>query len=49
MESAGLMDGMEARLATDPDLARRYRTADEGYLAWREEIEGRSASGMPVR
>jgi hypothetical protein len=55
LESAGLMKEMEARLATDPDLAKRYRAAHEDYLARREEIEhvteieGTSAGGMPGR
>ncbi|BCB81543.1 DUF501 domain-containing protein [Phytohabitans flavus] len=55
LESAGLMKDMEARLATDPDLAKRYRAAHEDYLTRREaiehvpEIEGTSAGGMPGR
>jgi uncharacterized protein len=55
LESAGLMKEMEARLATDPDLAKRYQAAHEDYLARREaiehvpEIEGTSAGGMPGR
>ncbi|GAA4436405.1 DUF501 domain-containing protein [Phytohabitans houttuyneae] len=55
LESAGLMKEMEARLATDPDLAKRYLAAHEDYLARREEIEhvpeieGTSAGGMPGR
>jgi hypothetical protein len=55
LESAGLMKEMEARLATDPDLAKRYRAAHEDYLARRAEIghvpeiEGTSAGGMPGR
>ena len=55
LESAGLMKEMEARLATDPDLAKRYRAAHEDYLTRREaiehvpEIEGTSAGGMPGR
>ncbi|BCB86933.1 hypothetical protein Psuf_042460 [Phytohabitans suffuscus] len=55
LESAGLMKDMEARLAADPDLAKRYREAHEDYLTRREaighvpEIEGTSAGGMPGR
>lgn len=55
LESAGLMRQMSARLATDPDLAGRYREAHERYLARREaigrvdEIAGVSAGGMPTR
>jgi hypothetical protein len=55
LESAGVMKEMAARLATDPDLAARYRAAHEDYLARREaiervpEIEGVSAGGMPGR
>jgi uncharacterized protein len=55
LESAGLMKEMNARLATDPDLAAAYRRAHEAYLADREsvgrvpEIEGVSAGGMPNR
>ena len=55
LESSGLMRDMEARLASDPDLARQYRAAHEAYLARREEvghvdeIDGISAGGMPTR
>ena len=55
LESAGLMKEMNARLATDPDLAVRYRKAHEDYLARRAalgevpEIAGVSAGGMPTR
>jgi hypothetical protein len=55
LESAGLMKDMQDRLATDPELAARYRTAHEAYLARREAIEdvpeiaGISAGGMPDR
>jgi hypothetical protein len=55
LESAGLMREMSARLATDPELAARYRQAHERYLARREAIEsvpeiaGVSAGGMPTR
>jgi hypothetical protein len=55
LESAGLMREMNARLASDPDLAERYRQAHERYLARREAIEpveeiaGVSAGGMPTR
>jgi hypothetical protein len=55
LESAGLMREMSARLATDPQLAGRYREAHERYLAQRAtiaevaEIAGVSAGGMPTR
>ncbi|SCE80974.1 hypothetical protein GA0070618_1091 [Micromonospora echinospora] len=55
LESAGLMKEMAERLATDPELAARYRAAHEDYLARREaigqvpEIAGISAGGMPGR
>lgn len=55
LESAGVMRGMSARLAEDPELAERYRAAHEDYLGRREavgqvpEIAGVSAGGMPVR
>jgi hypothetical protein len=55
LESAGLMREMNARLATEPELARAYQAAHERYLARREEIEavpeiaGVSAGGMPTR
>lgn len=55
LESAGLMREMAERLATDPELADRYRAAHEDYLRRREaiervpEIEGISAGGMPGR
>jgi hypothetical protein len=49
------MREMSARLATDPQLAERYREAHERYLAQRAtiaevaEIAGVSAGGMPTR
>src|SRR3982750_4816485 len=55
LESAGAMRDMSARLAADPELARRYQLAHERYLARRAtiavvpEIEGVSAGGMPSR
>jgi uncharacterized protein len=55
LESAGLMREMSARLAEDPELARRYTWAHEDYLARRQalaevpEIAGVSAGGMPGR
>ncbi|WBB56526.1 DUF501 domain-containing protein [Verrucosispora sp. WMMD573] len=55
LESAGLMKEMAERLATDPELAARYRAAHEDYLARRDaiaevpEIAGISAGGMPGR
>jgi hypothetical protein len=55
LESSGVMSEMTERLAADPDLAARYRTAHERYLAARAEVaevpefEGVSAGGMPDR
>lgn len=55
LEASGLMKEMTARLAEDPELARRYREAHESYLEHRAklgevpEIEGVSAGGMPER
>lgn len=55
LEGEGLMKQMEARLASDPDLAAAYRKAHEAYLEARarlgdvEEIRGISAGGMPER
>lgn len=55
LESEGLMQEMNARLAEDPELAARYAAAHEDYLARREAIEhveeiaGVSAGGMPGR
>jgi hypothetical protein len=60
LEGSGLMKEMEARLASDPELAAAYRAAHERYLAARAalarevgqsvpEIDGISAGGMPDR
>jgi len=55
LESGGVMREMAERLATDADLADRYRAAHEDYLARRAaagevpEIAGVSAGGMPGR
>jgi hypothetical protein len=55
LESEGLMREMADRLASDPDLAARYRAAHDAYLAERESlghvehIAGISAGGMPDR
>ncbi|HEX7743668.1 MAG TPA: DUF501 domain-containing protein, partial [Micromonosporaceae bacterium] len=55
LESAGVMRQMGERLATDPELAERYRAAHADYLARRDaiervpEIDGVSAGGMPGR
>lgn len=55
LEGGGLMREMTERLATDPDLAERYRAAHEAYLRQRTklgevpEIDGVSAGGMPDR
>ncbi len=55
LEAQGVMAEMSERLATDPQLAARYRRAHEAYLADRAalghvpEIDGVSAGGMPSR
>jgi uncharacterized protein len=55
LEAEGMMKEMTDRLATDEDLAARYRAAHESYLARREaiehveEIDGITAGGMPTR
>lgn len=55
LESSGLMRDMECRVASDADLAARYRAAHESYLSDRAAIEdvteiaGVSAGGMPAR
>lgn len=60
LEGSGLMAEMTGWLATDPDLAERYRQAHGAYLADRAElgrrlgldvpeIAGQSAGGMPDR
>ncbi|HEU4948740.1 MAG TPA: DUF501 domain-containing protein [Kribbella sp.] len=55
LEAEGMMKEMTERLASDEDLARRYRAAHESYLARREaiehvaEIDGITAGGMPTR
>jgi hypothetical protein len=55
LEASGLMREMTERLGADPDLAARYRTAHQDYLARRSElaevaeIAGVSAGGMPDR
>ena len=55
LESDGLMKEMNARLAADDELAARYRSAHQDYLARRARIEdvpeiaGVSAGGMPTR
>ena len=53
LESSGLMREMTDRLATDADLAARYRAAADDYVARRdahEVLEGVPAQGgMPVR
>ncbi|GAA0512945.1 hypothetical protein GCM10011581_03500 [Saccharopolyspora subtropica] len=53
LEAEGLMREMTERLATDPDLAQRYRRAHESYLAERDALEPLgtdvSAGGMPNR
>jgi hypothetical protein len=55
LESSGLMREMTERLRDDDELAARYLSAHESYLARREELEhvaeiaGVSAGGMPSR
>lgn len=56
LESVGVMRAMQERLASDPDLAQRYRLAHADYLRRRAalgddvpEIEDVSAGGMPDR
>ena len=53
LESSGLMKTMTARLAEDPELAERYRTAAEDYLRRRNALGvlGRAPAqgGMPDR
>lgn len=55
LEASGLMAQMTTRLASDGDLARRYRAAHDAYRAARcafgdvPEIAAVSAGGMPDR
>ena len=55
LEAAGVMVGLQDRLASDPEFAADYQKAHESYLAERAklgdvpEIDGISAGGMPVR
>lgn len=53
LEASGLMREMTERLAEDPELAARYQTAYEDYLARRDAIEPLgvtvAAGGMPTR
>jgi hypothetical protein len=56
LETTGMMAEMEARLATDPEVAGKYAAAHEDYLAARAalgmdvpEVEGITAGGMPTR
>lgn len=53
LEAEGLMREMTDRLDTDAELARRYRSAHESYLAERDAIESLNiqvtAGGMPDR
>jgi hypothetical protein len=51
-----MMAEMEGRLATDPDLAAKYQSAHESYLADRAalglevpEVDNITAGGMPTR
>ena len=53
LEASGLMREMTERLATDPDLAARYRAAADDYVARRDAHEVLSGvpaqGGMPTR
>ena len=53
LEASGLMREQTERLASDAELAARYRAAHEDYLARRDAIEklpmDMSAGGMPDR
>jgi hypothetical protein len=53
LEASGLMREMTERLAHDPELAARYRAANDDYLARRDAIEPlpgiHTAGGMPER
>ena len=53
LESSGLMREMTARLAEDPELAERYRTAAEDYVARRDALgvleKAPAQGGMPDR
>jgi hypothetical protein len=53
MESAGVMREMTERIGVDPDLAERYRSAHESYLAARNALGDLgiavTAGGMPDR
>ncbi len=60
LEGSGMMNEMNQRLLTDPELAGRYHAAHDDYLATRDvcarrlsldvpEVEGISAGGMPER
>jgi uncharacterized protein len=53
LEANGVMKEMNERLATDPELAAKYRAAHEDYIARRDAIEVLegfpSAGGMPDR
>lgn len=53
LESDGMMREMNDRLATDPDLAARYRAAHDDYIKRRDAVEVLpgfpSAGGMPDR
>jgi uncharacterized protein len=53
LEASGLMREMTARLETDDDLAARYQSAHEEYLARRDAISSLgteiTAGGMPRR
>jgi uncharacterized protein len=53
LEASGLMKEMTERLAADGELAQRYASAHQSYLARRDEIEPLgttvTAGGMPTR
>lgn len=52
-ESEGVMRAMAQRLDTDPELAQRYRSAHQAYLAERDAVASLgtevTAGGMPDR
>jgi hypothetical protein len=53
LEAGGVMAEMTARLATDENIAARYKSAHEGYLASRDAIAvlpgAPGVGGMPDR
>lgn len=60
LETTGMMREMEGRLTTDPDIAGKYASAHDDFIAARTavakevgievpEVDGISAGGMPSR